>query len=375
MPNPIRRILLALALVAPAWAQAQVLDFDSVCASPPCAAGSLYAASGIAISPAGTNVVAAGTNGLTGVNGGKYLSMAAFPYQVSFGLSRNATFFSASMARASTASGPVTVAVTALRAGLVVAGPINVVLTTFAIWSPVSLSVPGGIDQVFIDPSGGANLTFGIDNVQFAGNCFGFADVLTTDSFCSAAEYLGNRGITIGCAAGLYCPTANVTRAQMALFMSRLAAVVSPTILTAFGHIDGTYASFPTIGSCVVTLPAANFPRSAVAISSLLNYNASASKRVMLQSQYSTDGGATWPAMPGFYMGHTILPGNFSTVVAPSAALNLAAGVTYMFASGAGAIDTAPTVSGDCTLRVDVFNQSPISAPFDAPAVPQQRLP
>ena len=235
MLNTLRTVVLTLAFLVPVWAQAQVLDFDSVCASPPCAAGSLYSASGIAITPGSTNVVAAGTNGLTGVNGGKYLSIAAFPYQVSFGLSRNATFFSASLSRASTSSGTVTVAVTALRAGNIVAGPTNVVLTTVNTWSPVSFSVAAGIDQIFLDPSGGANLTFGIDNVQLAGNCYGFSDVLPGDSFCSAAEYLGNRGITTGCAAGLYCPTANVTRAQMALFMNRLASTVSPTILTATG--------------------------------------------------------------------------------------------------------------------------------------------
>ena len=126
----------------------------------------------------------------------------------------------------------------------------------------------------------------------------------------------------------------------------------------------------------MLTLPAANYPRSAVAVPSLWNYNASATKRVISKVFVSTDGGATWFEMPNsYYMAHTVAPGQYATLVSPSGRVDLAAGVTYSFALGAFTNDPAPTISGDCTLRVDVFNRSPTSAPFDTPEVQQQRFP
>src|SRR3990172_10282110 len=45
-----------------------------------------------------------------------------------------------------------------------------------------------------------------------------------------SVSWMFTRAITTGCAPGLYCPTANVTRAQMALFMNRLGAALPPTL-------------------------------------------------------------------------------------------------------------------------------------------------
>lgn len=373
MLNPLRRVLLALAFLVPVWAQAQVLDFDSVCATPPCAAGSLYSASGIAITPASTNVVAAGTNGLTGVNGGKYLSIAAFPYQVSFGLSRNATFFSASLSRASTSSGTVTVAVTALRAGVVVAGPTNVVLTTVNTWSPVSFSVGAGIDQIFLDPSGGANLTFGIDNVQLAGNCYGFSDVLPGDSFCNAAEWLGNRGVTTGCAAGLYCPTANVTRAAMALFMNRLGNALTPVFYQSFGG-SGTLLPGPIYLCPTGDIAVGSSPKTAT-VDALVNLYANGlngSVDVVGNAVYSLDGGTTWQVF-GFNFYQTLYVGAspVNDITFPvQATLNLAPGQTYRLGVALSRFSgTGTNPNPFCTLRATVFNRISSSAPFDeAPA-------
>ena len=90
-----------------------------------------------------------------------------------------------------------------------------------------------------------------------------FTDVLTTDSFCSNAEWLKNRGVTLGCTATGYCPFDFVTRAQMALFMNRLAdAILLPplTVEESFGAKTITF-SLLSNPMCVVTVPDANYPR------------------------------------------------------------------------------------------------------------------
>jgi hypothetical protein len=46
-----------------------------------------------------------------------------------------------------------------------------------------------------------------------------FIDVLATNPNCPYIEELARRGVTGGCGVGIYCPTANVTRAQMAVFL------------------------------------------------------------------------------------------------------------------------------------------------------------
>lgn len=48
-----------------------------------------------------------------------------------------------------------------------------------------------------------------------------FTDVPTTDPSFRAVEALAASGITLGCSATQFCPTATLTRAQMALFLAR----------------------------------------------------------------------------------------------------------------------------------------------------------
>jgi hypothetical protein len=47
-----------------------------------------------------------------------------------------------------------------------------------------------------------------------------FADVPETSPFCRWIEELARRGVVAGCGGGNYCPTASVTREQMAVFLS-----------------------------------------------------------------------------------------------------------------------------------------------------------
>jgi hypothetical protein len=48
-----------------------------------------------------------------------------------------------------------------------------------------------------------------------------FTDVPETSPFCRFIEELANRGVVAGCGPNLYCPTSNVTREQMSIFVLR----------------------------------------------------------------------------------------------------------------------------------------------------------
>jgi hypothetical protein len=47
-----------------------------------------------------------------------------------------------------------------------------------------------------------------------------FNDVPASSPFCRWIEELARRGVVTGCGGGNYCPTAAVTREQMAVFIS-----------------------------------------------------------------------------------------------------------------------------------------------------------
>ena len=47
-----------------------------------------------------------------------------------------------------------------------------------------------------------------------------FGDVPETSPFCRWIEELARRGVVAGCGGGNYCPTAAVTREQMAVFLT-----------------------------------------------------------------------------------------------------------------------------------------------------------
>lgn len=55
----------------------------------------------------------------------------------------------------------------------------------------------------------------------YCGSSSPFADVPTTSVFCGHIKRLQERRITLGCGNGIYCPTALVTRDQMAAFLAR----------------------------------------------------------------------------------------------------------------------------------------------------------
>lgn len=91
-------------------------------------------------------------------------------------------------------------------------------------------------------------------SISFAfGNVHGaiFADVPDGHQFQREIEVMYSNGITTGCAPGLYCPLANVTRAQMATFMGRALygrGATLPNYPTAFPDVPegSTYENWIT---------------------------------------------------------------------------------------------------------------------------------
>ncbi len=96
-----------------------------------------------------------------------------------------------------------------------------------------------------------------------AAPCAGFVDVDDSNAtYCSAVTYVKNKGITLGCTdASHYCPNADVTRLQMALFLQRAGkgnavnTLVDSTATIGGGGAGGTQLSLPTAGTYDCTNP------------------------------------------------------------------------------------------------------------------------
>lgn len=81
-----------------------------------------------------------------------------------------------------------------------------------------------------------------------ADTCGPFTDVDAAQSFCADVLWMRNRGITQGCSATQYCPNSGVTRAQMAIFLRRMAASLAPAGVY---HVSPTNADYTTVQSAI----------------------------------------------------------------------------------------------------------------------------
>jgi|GEM_PF-4998799 len=80
-----------------------------------------------------------------------------------------------------------------------------------------------------------------------------FTDV-GPDNFAYAfIEEIAARGITVGCGTGVYCPTSNLTREQLAIFLERTMGRFSPPPPQSqrFVDVDSTRSSYPFVESFV----------------------------------------------------------------------------------------------------------------------------
>jgi hypothetical protein len=213
-----------------------------------------------------------------------------------------------------------------------------------------------------------------------AAPCGGLVDVestLQTGDFCESVEWIKNRGVTLGCAVGLYCPFDNVTRLQMAAFMKRLGDAVTPKVLTheaSPGPINldvlERVCVTPNIDPAPVppaTIPGKPYPRRAV-IQTTFSGQAAGALQYVTEIQFSTDNGASWDFVwPNF--------ANFAGTSAAhwvssshSGAVDLLPDLDYKFAitvnrQGGGANDF---LASRCFVTVEVFSRTGTASPFDA---------
>ncbi len=82
-----------------------------------------------------------------------------------------------------------------------------------------------------------------------------FSDVPPTDPFCRHVHYIYATGVTSGCEPGKYCPAPDVTRAQMAMFVSRAITGSDAAVPQTYGPDPGTGFSY----SCNPANPALHF--------------------------------------------------------------------------------------------------------------------
>ena len=220
-------------------------------------------------------------------------------------------------------------------------------------------------------------VTFSLMGAANAQKCDVFTDVLSSDSFCPAVEWLKNRQITTGCAANQYCPINNVTRAQMALFMNRLGKALSPEILykdgrpgaftvesaPPFGVRCATPDSTVTVGTVAVPL---DHPSTAVITTTFsgLADNPIAWASVVV---YSSDGGATWGQVPtsNAHRASAAAAGLWSDVT-NVAVMDLPPGFAYRFGVIAARDDASIGNFSDsrCQVEATIYNQNGLAPPY-----------
>jgi hypothetical protein len=188
------------------------------------------------------------------------------------------------------------------------------------------------------------------------------------DIFCNASEWLANRGVTLGCTAGQYCPSQNVTRAAMALFMQRLGDALTPQYAQSAQSFNGDFEAERHLCQSPPFLVTGG-PRTAFVHSFSHVVNPSATLLLQTKVAYSVDGGATWTDIPGFGFETTSQPGT-SSAVSDGGILDLQVGASYLFSHrfvrfGGTAGVTAVV---QCELFAQIGNgRAAASAPYDTP--------
>ena len=200
----------------------------------------------------------------------------------------------------------------------------------------------------------------------FAQACVGFTDVQQTDFFCDEVEWMKNRGVTLGCTATAYCPNDSVTRAQMALFMTRLGRVLSPVILRATDAVVQSAFNPPVVMCNTATVASASHLRQASFTAAIMNFNATAQKTMQGQLVYTTSvpppaDPLLWTPTGDSVMWQTVDPAERTTFALTGGPLQLAAGQSYTFGIRMSTNNIAALVDAECQLnaRIDNANEPP----------------
>ena len=189
--------------------------------------------------------------------------------------------------------------------------------------------------------------------------CDGFADLAAADPFCTNATWLANRSITLGCAAGWYCPYESTGRLAMAAFMNRLGGAVGSRVVeatAAVGALDPDTA--PPV--CVsADEAAADYPRAA-RVDAVLAVGAANTTVIEATIVASSDGGTTWQPLAGVPL-RAGVPGDGYANLRLLGRRDLAAGEVVRFGVVVrrGGADSHDLTLARCHLRAVIGNADP----------------
>lgn len=198
-----------------------------------------------------------------------------------------------------------------------------------------------------------------------------FSDVPTSAFYHNAVEWVFNRGITAGCAAGLYCPDAAVTRGQMAVFLQKEGQVLTPgfaVVEDSPGPLDPD--STPIICQTATTYTP-SYPQRA-RVESWVSLLASGAMGVDISTRVSNDGGASWLFADANLPKVSGAAGEWMYVKTLSI-VDMIGGTGYRFAVDVARISgTADATDSRCEVSVTILNRNPTTSPL-APRLPSTR--
>jgi hypothetical protein len=191
-----------------------------------------------------------------------------------------------------------------------------------------------------------------------AQSCAGFTDVDAGSSFCPNVTWLKNRGITLGCAPGLYCPTDAVSRLAMAVFLNRTGDVATPKSFESYGSASGG-VSILGDGMRLMSGGAGqvvDYSRR-VQVTGVCSVRVTDAAVVTLDIPISTDLGATWEGVNGIKANATSaiasgLQANHTVSITVQGQRTIPPGATELYAVRVRAIG-GPGDSNDvrCTMH------------------------
>lgn len=217
--------------------------------------------------------------------------------------------------------------------------------------------------QGFAQRVAGALVFAALSQTAAAAPCAGFTDVDSAHALCPNVEWIRNRSITTGCATGAYCPADPVSRLQMAAFMQRLGAALTPQPLiaeTTFGAV--TLGNAPVVCS---TSPfvVAGFPRRAV-VDLALAAQAATSLDVGALPVVSFDAGANWAPIATLAGRASVTAGQWGHV-SSIAVRDVDVGQTVRFGLRVSRLAGAGDLTGgSCQVRVQVVSRDGAASPY-----------
>ncbi len=207
--------------------------------------------------------------------------------------------------------------------------------------------------------------------------CGGFSDVNTGDSFCNSAEWLKNRGVTLGCTATDYCPTQTVSRAQMALFMQRLGDAISPAIYSDNVINTGALNIDNRPNFCTTpAFPPMNYPRVAL-LHWMFDGYADDALDARVYSRTSFDNLGSYATNEVAIPRLRVNERSWSTVSA-NVKVNIPAGSSPRFALRTDRINGSLSgnfSAGRCNISVILTSVNGGASPYDVPTQPQEETP